>query len=211
MRSMSRGKRQATPRGTRTEADDISVEELGRLRQEFRRRCEEKLKQVRFFSADDWLTAALAGAVPEMQSTDRDLLIAIHGVAASRLGAYWTGLLVIDPQQPRGHAWFNDVEGIVPLEAALRVREGHGAISRDLLEELGVLLDPSGLQAFQSVPEDVYGGAPTRVKLCSRRAPQVHEISVNAANTSGGNSLALAKSLWRILAATNLIETERHG
>src|SRR5262249_21735491 len=155
-------------------------EELSRRRREFRERLEAKMRFVRFLSEEDWLAQAQAKNIQGMTCSDDDFLIVIRAVALPSLGTYWAGLIIIDPNQRNGHAWFNEISGIIPLDEAVHVYEGDGSIRLCNFEKLLDILEKNGLEDFRDVPDRCYDGGPTTVSLCKRATGKVSRASANA-------------------------------
>ncbi len=63
---------------------DHSLEGTRRLRLGYQRRLDEKMRQVRFLSEDDWLGRGLAGNIDGMTATEADCLIAVRGMPSSQ-------------------------------------------------------------------------------------------------------------------------------
>ena len=188
-----------------TRSSDVpSLEEIRRMRRDHKRRLEEKMRQVRFVSEDDWLALALDNKLSGMTSTKHDILISVRGVAEPSLGQHWTGLLVIDPSRRHGHAWFNEITGIVPIDETVRVYDGDRRIGPLELDKLLDLFERHELSDFRDVPNRCYDGAPTEVKIRTRSAGKVIEASANACDDGCEATLELVRVIWPIKTKTEL-------
>ncbi|HEV3444173.1 MAG TPA: hypothetical protein VG099_05985 [Gemmataceae bacterium] len=185
--------------------EDHALKDFGRLRRELSDRHKEKMRHVRFVSQDEWLAQALANNVRGMMPTNRDILIAVRGNGLPSIGTHWTGLVVLDPEKRKGHSWFNEIIGELPIEATVHVYEGDREISRRSLDKLLVLLDQYELGDFRDVPNRCYDGAPTIVRLCTRGNKKIIKASANACDDGPENTVALSKVLWAIKAETRLV------
>jgi hypothetical protein len=188
--------------------ENDSLEEIRRARLEFKSRMAEKMRRVRFLAEDDWLARGLAGSIDGMRAGEDDVLIAVRGTPLPGIGTCWTGLLVIDRRRVQGHAWVNEVAGYAPIDAVARLSQGSGGISHPHLAQLLALLEQHGVGGFSTVPDRCYDGAPTRIKICSRKVGKVHEASANAADEGTEPTLALAKIAWGVKAEIGLVEIQ---
>lgn len=189
--------------------DEKSLEEIRRLRQEYRRRLDEKLRSVRFVSEDDWIARGLAGHLDGMRVSEEDLLIAVRGTPF--LGSYWTGLIVLDPCRVHGRAWINEIIGYTPHDATVQVFAGEGIIAKPYLISILALLQQEGLSGIVPVADRCYDGSPTRMLLSSRKVGRIFEASANASDDGQEPALALARLAWEVNAGIELVEVLRSG
>lgn len=172
-----------------------SIEDLVRLRAAHAARRAEQSRRLQFITDDEWLTIALSGDLPGMESTANDILISA-GASGDTLGQHWAGLLVIDPVQRRGHAWFNEIAGHGFDEAA--VYAGNAVIPGPNLDRLLEILESNPLDRFCDVPPTSYGGATTGMQICDRINPRIYKATADSDVRGTEPAVQLASVVWAI-------------
>lgn len=183
-----------------------SLDEIARVRAEGRQRVERKMAHVQFRDLDDWFEDAGHLSMATIEPPDIYLGVSAHGCL---LGGRWTGIVVVGTAESVGHAWFNEIEGVLPDDSPIVVRQGAGDVSASTLRRLIRLCRSTSTGGFVSVPDLCYDGAPTTIRL--RRPGETVEVTANAADSGREASLVLARLLWWVKAATRMEETRCHA